>query len=248
MKILLNTCFLLILSGCQTIQPPQGFVYKEISTSQFKLASWQKISDINAEYHIYIEGDGYAFNAWGQPSHNPTPHGELMIKISFSDKSPNVIYLARPCQFVTDNKCKAEYWTTKRFSPEVIEAEYEAIKTISKGKKNSLIGFSGGAQIAGLVAVKYPDINVSKIITIAGNLNHQTWTEYHHIPSLNGSLNLADYQDKFALIPQIHYVGENDEIVPPFLTQQFLPKAKIIFVKNATHNKGWEKIYPLSFD
>ena len=134
MKKIFVFCFLIILFGCQSIQPPKEFVYNEINTSQFKLATWQKITDVNADYRIYIEGDGYAFNTHGQPSQNPTPHGELVRELSFNDVAPNVIYLARPCQFVKDNACRVEYWTTKRFAPEVVEAEYEAIKKIVSEK------------------------------------------------------------------------------------------------------------------
>ena len=237
-------CFLMILSGCQSIQPPKEFAYKEIDSPQFKLASWQKITDENADYRIYIEGDGYAFNANGQPSRNPTPHGELVRELSFNDTAPNVIYLARPCQFVKDNACPVKYWTTKRFAPEVVEAEYEAIKKIAGNKNITLIGFSGGAQIAGLLAVKYTNLKIKKVITIAGNLDHKAWTDYHKLPPLEGSLNLADYKEKFALAEQIHYVGTDDNIIPPELTQKFVPQDKIITIKNATHNNGWQKIFP----
>lgn len=243
MKKIFALCFLVILSGCQSVQVPEEFVYKEIDTPQFKLATWQKITDINAEYRIYIEGDGYAFNANGQPTHNPTPRRELVRNISFNDSAPNVVYLARPCQYVEDEKCKTEYWTTKRFAPEVIEAEYTAIKEITKSRKMTLIGYSGGAQVAGLVTINHQDLQVSKIITIAGNLDHKTWTDYHNLPELTGSLNLAAYKDKFALISQIHYVGSDDDVIPPKIIQKFIPADKIVEVKGATHNKGWDKIY-----
>ena len=247
MKKIFAFC-VLIISGCQSIQPPKEFVYKEINTHQFKLASWQKITDNNADYRIYIEGDGYAFNANGQPSRSPTPHGELVRELSFNDTALNVIYLARPCQFVKDNACRVEYWTTKRFAPEVIEAEYEAIKKIVGNKNITLIGFSGGAQIAGLLAVKYPDLKIKKVITIAGNLDHKAWTDYHKLPPLEGSLNLADYKEKFALAEQIHYVGKDDNIIPLEITQKFMPQDKIITIKNATHNNGWQKIYPQIYE
>ena len=238
-------CYLgLILSGCQSIQPPKDFVYNETATPQFKIASWQKITDVNADYRIYIEGDGYAFNANGQPTHNPTPRGELMRELSFNDPAKNVIYLARPCQYVKDEKCRVEYWTNKRFAPEVVEAEYEAIKQIAGDKNVTLIGFSGGAQIAGLIAVEYSDLKIKKVITIAGNLDHKAWTDYHNLPELTGSLNLADEKEKFAAFSQIHFVGEDDKIVPPVLAYRFVSADKIIEVENATHNKGWNKIFP----
>ncbi len=63
----------LILCGCSSITVPDSFTYKEIETKDFKLASWQKISNPQGVYKIYIEGDGYAFNAYGKPTQNPTP-------------------------------------------------------------------------------------------------------------------------------------------------------------------------------
>ena len=243
MKRYFVLCFLFILFGCQSIQAPEEFVYKEIVTPQFKIATWQKITDINADYHIYIEGDGHSFSASGQPTHNPTPREELVRKISFNDIAPNVVYLARPCQYVEDEICNVEYWTTKRFAPEVIEAEYAVIKEITKGRKMTLIGFSGGAQVVGLIAVKHPDLQINKIITIAGNLDHKEWTDYHNLPELRGSLNLADYKEKFALMEQIHYVGSDDNVIPPEITRKIIPVDKIIEIKGATHSKGWDKIY-----
>ena len=227
---------------------PPDFVYREVITPTFKIASWQKITDKNAEYRIYIEGDGAAFKANGLPSHNPTPRGILMRDISFHDPAVNVVYLARPCQYVEDGMCQVNYWTTKRFSREVVEAEYNAIEKITKGNPVTLIGFSGGAQIAGLVAVLYPKLNVQKIITIAGNLDHKAWTDYHKLPALDGSLNLADYKKKFAKIPQIHYAGENDKVVPLLLTHQMVVDDKIVVVKGAGHGKGWNKIYQNIYD
>lgn len=236
-------CFLFVLSGCLGVTVSDNFEYKEITTSQFRLASWQKITNDNAACRIYIEGDGYAFNAKGLPSQNPTPHGFLVRDLSFNDPAENVIYLARPCQYLQDNRCNAEYWTVKRFSSEVVEAEYEAVKQICKNKPITLIGFSGGAQIAGLIAVKYPDLKINKVITIAGNLNHKAWTYYHHLPELSGSLDLSDYKEKFALIPQVHFVGKNDRVIPSMLSKRNVSEDKIIEVENATHDKGWHKIY-----
>ena len=69
---------------------PADFVYKEVETRNFTLASRQKVTNPAAPYKIYIEGDGYAFNA-REPA--------------FDDDSPNVIYLARPCQYIKSGIC-----------------------------------------------------------------------------------------------------------------------------------------------
>ena len=83
---------LFLLSGCHSVKIPPEFKYEEINTSNFTIASWQKIKNPNAVYKIYIEGDGYAFNAHGYPSSDPTPHGTLMRELAFGDTNPNIIY------------------------------------------------------------------------------------------------------------------------------------------------------------
>ena len=87
-------------------------------------------------------------------------------------------------------------------------------------------------------------LNIKKIITIAGNLDHLAWTQYHKLPPLNESMNLADYHYQFAQIPQIHYVGTEDKVIPPVLVGEFVGDEDLIIkVKNASHNSGWEEIY-----
>ena len=83
----------LFLFACSSIKVPDDFVYKEIKTRTFTLASWQKITQPQGVYKIYIEGDGYAFNAYGKPTQDPTPRGALLREIAFADPSPNVVYL-----------------------------------------------------------------------------------------------------------------------------------------------------------
>lgn len=236
---------LLFLAGCSTITAPADFVYKEIPTRDFTLASWQKITEPSGAYKIYIEGDGHAFNAHGRATQDPTPKGILVRELAFGDDSPNVIYLARPCQYVKSPVCSQRHWTTARFAPEVINAEHAAVKQIADDNPVILIGFSGGAQIAGLVASAKPGLNVKKVITIAGNLDHLAWTQYHNLPPLDESMNLESYRKQFAKIPQIHYVGSNDEVMPPILVREFIKNDDLIVeVGGASHNKGWEEIYP----
>lgn len=235
---------LLFLTGCSTITAPADFVYKEIETRDFTIATWQKITNPAAPYKIYIEGDGYAFNSYGRATQDPTPHGTLVRELAFGDNNSNVIYLSRPCQYVKSPICTQRHWTTARFAPEIINAEYEAIKQIVGNQPVILIGFSGGAQVAGLVATAKPELNIKKIITIAGNLDHLAWTQYHNLPPLNESMNLESYRKQFAKIPQIHYVGSNDEVMPPILVREFIKNDDLIIeVNGASHNEGWGKIY-----
>lgn len=57
-------------------------------------------------------------------------------------------------------------------------------------------------------------------------------------------MNLESYRNEFAKIPQIHYVGNDDKIMPPVLVREFIGNNDLIVeVKGATHNTGWEVIY-----
>lgn len=235
---------MVFLAGCTSVSAPSNYVYREVKTRDFTIATWQKITNMQEVYKIYIEGDGYAFNPHGQPTQDPTPKGKLVRELAFGDNSPNVIYLARPCQYVKSSICSVRHWTTARFAPEIINAEYETIKQIVGNHPVILIGFSGGAQIAGLVATVKPGLNVKKIITIAGNLDHLSWTQYHNLPPLNESMNLESYREQFAEVPQIHYVGNNDKVIPPILVQEFVGNEDLVVeVDGANHNEGWESIY-----
>lgn len=245
MKIFLNILLLMIISACATLQVPSDFQYKEVQTRTFKIATWQKIKNPNQPYRIYIEGDGYAFNSAGRPSSNPTPHSYLVREMAFGDYHDNVIYIARPCQFVQNEICSQRHWSTARFAPEVINATSEVIENIVGNNEVTLIGYSGGAQVAGLVATNKPQIKTKKLITVAGNLDHLAWTQYHNLPPLNESMNLEAYKSEYLKIPQIHFVGEKDEVIPPNLTRDFIQdRHKIISLPNNTHSQGWKNFHP----
>ena len=126
-------CFIFLcgwLSACTGVTPPSSFVHKEIQTDSFKIATWQKITNPQGTYRVYIEGDGAAFNAKGRPTSDPTPSDTLVRQMAFNDPADNVIYVARPCQYVKDPMCVPAYWTTARFAPEVISAESNVIKQV----------------------------------------------------------------------------------------------------------------------
>ena len=47
-------------------------------------------------------------------------------------------------------------------------------------------------------------------------------------------------------IPQIHYIGSKDDVIPSKLVYDFVDDENLVKVVNgATHNSGFEVIYPL---
>lgn len=224
-----------------------GFQYQEINAGAFRLASWQRISDPAGVYKIYIEGDGHAFDSRGRATDDPTPRADLVRRLAMADPDPNIVYLARPCQYIKGEICAQRHWTTARFAPEIIFAIHDAVRKITGKNPVVLIGYSGGAQVAGLITVSKQGLNVRKIITIAGNLDHEAWTRYHKLPPLNESMNLDSYRRQFAAVKQVHYVGENDDIIPPRLVKEFVENnAAVIVVRGADHASGWEKYFSLN--
>ena len=95
--------------------------------------------------------------------------------------------------------------------------------------------------MASQIAASHPQ-SVKKLITIAGVLNHQKWTQYHGDAPLVDSLDLRINSD-FLSIPQVHYVGGKDPVVPAALTQTLVPSSVLVVVKKATHDSGYEDIY-----
>ena len=228
---------MLLLCGCRGIVAPDTFTYQEIQTDFYKLASWQKITDTKSPIRIYIEGDGYAFNHLGHATTNPTPHGTFLRKIAFNDPNPNVVYLARPCQFVKDNQCSVQDWTTGRFSQDIINSTTQAIKRISEKQEIILIGYSGGALLSGLVIEQNPKLPVKKWVTLAGVLNHTKWTEALNLPPLKDSIDL----EKLPTVPQLHLIGDKDTTVSYKLTESLVNGDSLIIIPKAKHDSGYEE-------
>ena len=97
--------------------------------------------------------------------------------------------------------------------------------------------------MAVLIATRRQD--VSAIITISANLDHKTWTQRENLTPLYGSLNAADFANQTAQIPQVHFFGEEDDIVPPYVTQAYMSgiqdrsKIRVIGVRDADHDCCW---------
>ncbi len=203
--------------------------------------------------HVYIEGDGLAWISRSQPSSDPTPTNPTMLHMASADPySGPVLYLARPCQYVSGvsaRLCQQKYWTNARFAPEVVQSMDEAIsqaKTLTNSTQVSLIGYSGGGGIAALIAAKRDDITF--LGSVAGNLDHKTWTEYHHVSPMSASLNPLDVAKDVQGIPQLHLSSTADKIIPPSISAGFckaLGRAQpCISVPGIAHGGAWETVWP----
>ena len=226
---------------------------RDIATQMFQLASWRKLNDPNSPINIYIEGDGLAWISRTTPSNNPTPIRAIALELAAKDPAPNIVYLARPCQYTSftapNNNCAKEYWTDKRFSKNIIASYQDAFNQLAKINKNgfNLIGFSGGANIAGLLAAKRNDI--LSLRTVAGNIDNDFFTKFHHVSHMPLSLNMADYATQLSHIPQYHFIAEKDNVVPIDIFQSYKQKIEssnciqYAIVPDTTHLDGWKNIW-----
>lgn len=176
---------------------------------------------------IYIEGDGFAWLSGSTPSADPTPRDPVGLRLALAHPTGNAAYLARPCQYVDAEAiaCPQRYWTEARFAPEVVDATNRAIAVLKQrfgARRLVLIGYSGGGAIAALLAARRND--VERLVTVAGNLDHASWTTHHRVRPLTGSLNAVDDAERLTGLQQTHFVGGRDKVIPPELAYR-LPQA-----------------------
>jgi predicted esterase len=270
-KLLVILCLLINLSGCagdllkqqnprenaERIASKAELTKALIPTKSFTFTSYNKIKTPTEPLTIYIEGDGRSWITRTQVSSDPTPYNPLALKLASLDPSQNVAYLARPCQYTPhemDPFCQREVWTNLRFSEHVVNAMNEAIEQLkdkAKAKKLHLVGFSGGAGIAILIAARRNDI--ASIRTVAGDLDHVSLTAFHKTTPLLGSLNPKAIAHQLNKIPQLHFSGSKDSVVPPFIAEGFVQEviksgsncARCTTLNGFTHHEGWEKSWPV---
>ena len=222
----------LLLCGCMsTWVAPVEFIQQSVTAPDFEIFTYQKTASNTQPIHIYIEGDGHAFDARGIPTHNPTPHNTFLRNLAASDTHPNVAYIARPCQYNMSDACTQSDWTDGRFSQKIIDNMTYTIRTVAQDRPIILIGYSGGALLSGLIINQNPDMNIIQWITIAGVLNHTDWTTYFGDKPLTKSAEL----NTLPHVLQTHYIAEHDSVVPNELSKKWTGDKNLITVPNATH-------------
>lgn len=230
----------------RSLSTQQNFKPIQLHTSKFTLQGF--IQQRNSQnIHIYIEGDGLAWADLYEISDDPTPKDPLALRLAFEDNTSNtVLYLARPCQYLKTSSCDPYYWTFGRFDPVIIDAFNEALNQVKKALHASnfaLLGYSGGGAVALLVAAHRHD--VKEVVTFAGTLDPDRWASLHDYTPLQGSLKPTSFTDKLKHIPQTHYIGKDDDEMPPQVSQSYLKyfkdaqHIKIIEVPHVNHWEGW---------
>ncbi|MCX5678073.1 MAG: alpha/beta hydrolase [Candidatus Omnitrophica bacterium] len=227
-----------------------GFDKEYVKAPGFELMTYQRFKKPSENIRIYIEGDGRAWETRSRLSDDPTPSDPIALGLAVVDSFDSVAYIARPGQFPAPDSagCDPTYWSQRRFAPEVVEAfdrTIDILKKKSGAKHVELVGYSGGAAIAVLVAARRGDVTALR--TVAGNLNPKALCSYHHVSRLDGSMDPLDLAQKVAHIPQRHFVGSKDRIVPSSIAESFVKKEgdtnceSITIVDGAAHRDGWRE-------
>ncbi len=256
-----SVCFLFLLSGCAATSAERSFRAETVASSgnlqkttvrtdPFILTAYSRIQNPGQPLHVYIEGDGYAWVTPTRVSGDPTPREPLALSLAAEDPAPNVVYLARPCQYTPvemNSACEDEaYWTNKRFSEEVVRSVGQAIDKFLKDAQSPeihLIGYSGGGAVAVLIAARRKD--VKSLRTVAGNLDPTLVNDYHGVSRFEGSLDPMDVAGEIAAVPQLHFIGGEDTIIPLAAVGSFLKKMgdgrcfQTKTLPDASHKDGW---------
>ncbi len=197
--------------------------------------------------HVYLGSDGTPWSD-NRPTLDPTPRNPLTLRLMVADDKP-FIYVGRPCYhgLSANPECREKFWTSARYSKPIIESMARVIENFagSAGYDSiNLIGYSGGGVIAVLTAERIN--SVKTLITIAANLDIDTWAEYHGYDPLTESINPALQAPVRPTVQQLHLFGANDRFVPPKTTERFFEnnsEASRRSYPGFDHRCCWEKIW-----
>ena len=263
-RIFYTACLAFILGSCAVVSVQSrleradilakraGFEYTEIKTGTFTLAAYYRLRP-RGDIATYVEGDGFAYVSSRELSTDPTPITPTGLILAISDSADSVVYIARPCQYVKlehEKQCSKQYWSTHRFAEEVIASYDQALDQIKASLMATgfhLVGYSGGGAVAVLLAARRDDIK--SIRTVAGYLDHVALNEEIGVAPLWGSLDPMNAARSLEGIPQVHYSGEGDSVIPTWVSQNFTAAvgnpacARSVMVDRVSHESGWETFW-----
>jgi len=232
----------------------QHFSAERISTPLFEhIIYTNQATQTNTQHslHVYLDGDGspWLSNHW--IAKDPTSRNPMILELMAMDSNASIL-LGRPCYHGLANtkKCHPQYWTSHRYSYEVVQSMRIALKKWLIAhphiQKINFIGFSGGGGLAALLTPYFPQ--TTQLITLAANLSIDAWTTQHNYTPLIGSLNPIEQKQLNSQIQQTHIVGAQDKNIPISLVNSYVKKqesAKLLIIESQAHccwNNHWQSI------
>lgn len=102
--------------------------------------------------------------------------------------------------------------------------------------------------MAALVAARRED--VTALVTVAANLDHAAWTAHHGDSPLSGSLSALGVATTLSKLPQVHFSGEEDDVVPASVNAGYLALSDARFVRQVElpdfdHHCCWVANWPV---
>lgn len=218
-----------------------------VTGTRFQHVVYRKSGTPAHTLHVYLDGDGTPWIA-GRPADDPTPRNPLVLRLLALDPAP-AVYLGRPCYHGAgaSEPCASRYWLSERYSEAVVDSLAMAIRKMLMEENHERVawfGYSGGGTLATLLAARFPE--TSAIVTIAANLDTESWAAYAGGQDLSGSLNPAAHPPLPRRITQRHYAGGKDQVVPSNLTAQAATRqgSALILVAGYDHVCCWERAWP----
>jgi len=218
----------------------------------FELLTYRRGLDSNqAPVSVYIEGDGRAWRG-RRPPRDPTPHAPMGLRLAAADPGPAVLWIGRPCMYLDGPQrmhCARRWWTSHRYAPEVVMAMDAVIdRAVGHGRGVVLVGHSGGGVLATLLAAHRDDVH--GLLTVCSPLDLDAWVRHHGVTPLDGSLTPLAEAPLLGEIPQRHFAGDRDSVVPAEVVASFvraLPqpnRAHLVIEAGRDHECCWVEEWP----
>jgi len=255
-----QTGFIEIVNGRQSKEQIKIFLKKpttlEVAEQQNKTTA--------SRITIYIEGDGAPWKHRQVAPYDPTPTSPIGAYLALADPNKNIGYLGRPCMYLTTaqlNECPSSLWTNARFGKEALFLANRALDDLLEQRGQlfareagpvslNLVGYSGGGALAALLAAQRTD--VACLVTIASPLDIEVWAKLQQVAPLSNSFNPAYPSDRLIQIPQMHWYGAKDRVVPLEAVGRYknwpqnLDYESVIRVlPNFNHRNSWVRDWPI---
>ena len=229
-----------------------GLVPFTLSGAPFQHRAYARVADASQSTWVFIEGDGRPWSASGRRrTSDPDPRRWLALELA-AQTPGNVLYLGRPCYLGSAAlpPCTAfRLDRCARYSSTVVDSLAAAIENFRHERAPGpvvLVGYSGGGVLAVLLGPRVPA--TTAILTIAANLDVDSWTAWHHYAPLAGSENPLTLVARSPTVPlEQHLVGTRDAVVPPRLNANYfahLAPAQVTVFESFDHVCCWVERWP----